>query len=42
MNSGAGCDLTSALCMFDLRKGKLFVLSWARVRGEVFIYSCNV
>ena len=31
-HSGAGCDLASTLCKFDLRKGDLFVLSWARVR----------
>ena len=30
--SGDGCDLASTLCKFDLRKGDLFVLSWARVR----------
>ena len=31
-HSGDGCDLASTLCKFDLRKGDLFVLSWARVR----------
>ena len=31
-HSGDGCDLTSTLCKYDLRKGDLFVLSWARVR----------
>ena len=31
-NSGDGCDLVSPLCTYDLRKGDLFVLSWARVR----------
>ena len=31
-NSGDGCVLASALCKYDLRKGDLFVLSWARVR----------
>ena len=31
-NSGDGCDLTSTLCKYDLRKGDLFVLSWAMVR----------
>ena len=31
-NSGDGCDLVSTLCKYDLRKGDLFVLSWARVR----------
>ena len=29
---GDGCDLASTLCKYDLRKGDLFVLSWARVR----------
>ena len=32
-HSGDGCDLASTLCKYDLRKGDLFVLSWARVRG---------
>ena len=27
-----GCDLASTLCKHDLRKGDLFVLSWAMVR----------
>ena len=27
-----GCDLSSTLCKYDLRKGDLFVLSCARVR----------
>ena len=31
-HSGDECDLTSTLCKCDLRKGDLFVLSWARVR----------
>ena len=31
-HSGYGCDLASTLCKYDLRKGDLFVLSWARVR----------
>ena len=31
-NSGDGCVLASTLCKYDLRKGNLFVLSWARVR----------
>ena len=30
-HSGDGCDLVSTLCKYDLRKGDLFVLSWARV-----------
>ena len=29
---GDGCDLASTLFKYDLRKGNLFVLSWARVR----------
>ena len=28
-NSGDGYDLASTLCKHDLRKGDLFVLSWA-------------
>ena len=31
-HSGDGCNLTSTLCKYDLRKGDLFVLSWARFR----------
>ena len=31
-HSGAGCDLVSTLCKYDLRKGYLYVLSWGRVR----------
>ena len=31
-HSGEGRVLVSTLCRYDLRKGDLFVLSWARVR----------
>ena len=31
-HSADGCVLASTLCKYDLRKGDLFVLSWARVR----------
>ena len=31
-HSSYGCVLASTLCKYDLRKGDLFVLSWARVR----------
>ena len=31
-HSGDGCLLASTLCKYNLRKGDLFVLSWARVR----------
>ena len=31
-NSGDGCELALTLCKYALRKGDLFVLSWARVR----------
>ena len=31
-NGGDGCVLALTLCKYDLRKGDLFVLSWARVR----------
>ena len=29
-HSGDRCELTSIVCMYDLRKGDLFVLSWPR------------
>ena len=29
---GDGCDLASTLWKYDLRKGDLFALNWARVR----------
>ena len=32
-HSGDRCVLASTLCKYDLRKGDLFVLSWARVCG---------
>ena len=31
-HSGDGCDLVSTFCKYDLGKGNLFDLSWARVR----------
>ena len=31
-NSGDVCDLVSTFCKYELRKGYLFVLSWARGR----------
>ena len=31
-HSDDGYDVASTLCMYDLRKGDLFVLGWARVR----------
>ena len=31
-HSGDGCVLMSTLCKYELRKGDLFVMSWARVR----------
>ena len=31
-HSGVECVLASTLCNYTLRKGDLFVLSWARVR----------
>ena len=31
-HSGDGCDIASTLCMYDLRKGDMCVLSRARVR----------
>ena len=35
-HSGDGCDLTSTLCKYDLGKGHLVVLSWARVLCFLF------
>ena len=39
VHRGDGCDLASTSCKYDLRKGDLFVLSWARVgrvrRGSI-------
>ena len=32
---GDGCDLALTLCKYDLRKGDLFVFSWARVRRVI-------
>ena len=38
-HSGDGCVLASTLSKYDLRKGDLFVMSWARVlrvrRGSI-------
>ena len=31
-HSGDGCVLASTMCKYDLKKGDLFVLSWARIR----------
>ena len=31
-HSGDGCDLTSTLCKYDLRKKDLFILSWTKMR----------
>ena len=49
-HSGDGCVLASTLCKYDLRKGDLFVLSWARVwrvrqgsiSSELLMYSGDV
>ena len=35
-HGGDGCVLALPLCMYDLRKGDLFVLSWARVRRVIW------
>ena len=44
VHSGDGCVLASTLCEYDLRKGDLFVLSWAKgvtsEVGEVSLQSC--
>ena len=34
-HSDDGCDLASTLLKYDLIKGDLFVLSWARVRRVI-------
>ena len=45
-HSGDGCDLASTLCEYDLRKGDLFFLSWAREqrvrRGKSLFRATNV
>ena len=45
-HSSDGCALASILCKYDLRKGDLFVLSWARVRtgeaGKSLFRAANV
>ena len=33
--SGDGCELASTLCKLELRKGDLWVLSWAMVRRVI-------
>ena len=38
--SGDGCVLASTLCKYDLRKGDLSVLSWARVRRVMCAVFC--
>ena len=37
-HSGDGCDFASTLCKYDLRKGDLFVLSWARVQRAANVW----
>ena len=32
--SGDECELASTFCKYDLRKGGLFVISWARVSAS--------
>ena len=41
-HSGDGCVLVSTLCKYDLRKGDLFVLSWARMRRVRLFIAANV
>ena len=40
VNNGDGGDFVSTLCKYDVRKGDLFILSWASVRrvrwGSIF------
>ena len=40
-HSGDGCVLASTLCRYDLRKGDLFVLSWARI-SQIQIFLSKV
>ena len=35
-HGGDGCVVVSTLCKYDLRKGDVFVLSWASVCDECF------
>ena len=37
-HSGDGCDLASTLCKYDLRKGDLFVLSWATSEEGKYLF----
>ena len=30
-HSGDGCDSALTVCRYDLKKGDIFILSWARV-----------
>ena len=39
--SEGACDLASTLCKYDLRKGDLFVLKWARVRRVTELLMCG-
>ena len=41
-HSGDGCDLALTLCKYDLRKGDLFVLSWASEAGKYLFRAANV
>ena len=41
-HSGDGCDLALTLCIYDLRKGDLFVLSWANEAGKSLLRAANV
>ena len=40
-HSGDGCVLASTLCKYDLRKGDLFVLSWASEAGKSLSRAAN-
>ena len=37
-HSGDGCVLASTLCKYDLRKGDLFVLSWATGEAGKYLF----
>ena len=40
-HSGDGCDLGSTLCKYELRKGDLFVLCWARSEAGKYLFRAD-
>ena len=41
-HSGDGCDLTSTVCKYDLRKVDLFVQSWTSETDKYLFRAANV